>query len=209
MRSVLKRVGNGVIEIDYLNTNFYHLRKMKIEIQSVIDLITNSSTETFTILSDNAESLIKEVVNSILLAAKSELTFSDLFVYKEEFNDRWEDDYRGSYIRNFIEDEDTSKYGKVLLKIYDMASDKFSYWEGENGKALDFIYEEIKKVAIDNGALTYNEFCEQENSNCDYMPALKTFYIEVKEGLDNEDAKLAANALNSLELLYSADYYCG
>lgn len=107
---------------------------MKIEIQSVIDLITNSSTETFTILSDNAESLIKEVVNSILLAAKSELTFSDLFVYKEEFDDRWEDDYRGSYIRNFIEDEDTSKYGKVLLKIYDMASDKFSYWEGENGK---------------------------------------------------------------------------
>lgn len=43
---------------------------MKIEIQSVIDLITNSSTETFTILSDNAESLIKDVVNSILLAAK-------------------------------------------------------------------------------------------------------------------------------------------
>lgn len=60
---------------------------MKIEIQSVIDLITNSSTETFTILSDNAESLIKDVVNSILLAAKSELTFSDLFVYKESIEE--------------------------------------------------------------------------------------------------------------------------
>lgn len=182
---------------------------MKIEVQSVIDLITNSSTETFTILSNNAESLIKDVVNSILSVAKSELTFSDLFVYKEEFDDRWEDYYRGSYIRDFVKDEDVSKYGKALLEIYDMASDKLSYWEGENGKALDFIYEEIKKVAIDNGAMTYGEFCEQENSNPDYMPALKTFYIEVKEGLDNENAKLAANALNSLELLHSADYYCG
>lgn len=114
---------------------------MKIEIQSVIDLITNSSTETFTILSDNAESLIKDVVNSI---------------------------------------------------------------------ALDFIYEEIKKVAIDNGAMTYNEFCKQENDDSyDYMPALKTFYVNVKEGLDNEDAKLAACALNALEELYSADYRCG
>lgn len=183
---------------------------MKIEIQSVIDLITNSSTETFTILSDNAESLIKDVVNSILLAAKSELTFSDLFVYKEEFDDRWEDEYRHNCIRCCIEDEDTGKYGKALLKIYDMASDKLPYWEGENGKALDFIYEEIKKVAIDNGAMTYNEFCKQENDDSyDYMPALKTFYVNVKEGLDNEDAKLAACALNALEELYSADYRCG
>lgn len=183
---------------------------MKIEIQSVIDLITNSSTETFTILSDNAESLIKDVVNSILLAAKSELTFSDLFVYKEEFDDRWEDEYRHNCIRRCIEDEDTGKYGKALLKIYGMASDKLPYWEGENGKALDFIYEEIKKVAIDNGAMTYNEFCKQENDDSyDYMPALKTFYVNVKEGLDNEDAKLAASAFNALEELYSADYRCG
>ena len=48
----------------------------------------------------------------------------------------------------------------------------------------------IKKVAIDNGAMTYNEFCKQENDDSyDYMPALKTFYVNVKEGLDNEDAK--------------------
>lgn len=91
-----------------------------------------------------------------------------------------------------------------------MASDKLPYWEGENGKALDFIYEEIKKVAIDNGAMTYNEFCKQENDDSyDYMPALKTFHVSVKEGLDNEDAKLAACALNALEELYSADYRCG
>lgn len=182
---------------------------MKINVQSVIDLITNSSTETFTILSDNAESLIKEVVNNILETGGSKLTFSDLFTYREEYDDRWDDEYR-LFIKEYIRDEDGSDYGKSLLDIYDLAIDKLTYWEGENRKAFDFIFEEIKKIAINSGAMTYNEFCEQQNENeYDYTPALRSFHIDVKEGLDNESAKFAASALNSLELLYSADYRCG
>lgn len=38
---------------------------------------------------------------------------------------------------------------------------------------------------------------------------MKLQKYEVKEGLDSENAKLAARALNSLELLYSADSYYG
>lgn len=45
---------------------------MKIKIQSVIDLITNSSTETFTILNGNAECIIRNIVDALLAFLESE-----------------------------------------------------------------------------------------------------------------------------------------
>lgn len=48
---------------------------MKIKIQSVVDLITNSSTETFTILNGNAERIIRDIVDALLASAGSALTF--------------------------------------------------------------------------------------------------------------------------------------
>ena len=49
--------------------------------------------------------------------------------------------------------------------------------------------------------------CVQDNTDeYDCMPALEELNIRVKYGLDNEDAEMAAKALNSLDTLYSADY---
>ena len=61
------------------------------KIQSVIDLITNSSTETFTISNGNAECIIRNIVDALLASAGSTLTFSDLFVFDTKFDDKWED----------------------------------------------------------------------------------------------------------------------
>jgi len=51
---------------------------MKINIQSISDIITNSSTEVFTMYSSSDVSTIKNIVNAIL-AINGDITFDDLF----------------------------------------------------------------------------------------------------------------------------------
>ena len=51
---------------------------MKINIQSVSDIITNSSTEVYTIYSIRDKQAIKEIVNA-LLSINGDLRFDDLF----------------------------------------------------------------------------------------------------------------------------------
>ena len=83
-------------------------------------------------------------------------------------------------------------------------------WCDSKTKALEYIFSEIKRVAIENGALTYKEYCVQENEDAwDCFPALEELNIRVKDGLADKEAELAAKALNSLDTLYSADYRCG
>lgn len=54
----------------------------EIKIQSVSDIITNSSTEVFMVYNDSAFKNIKELVNAILALAGSDQTFDDLFEIK-------------------------------------------------------------------------------------------------------------------------------
>lgn len=70
---------------------------MKIKIQSITDLITNSSTETFTVLNDNAECIIRNIVDSLLASVGSTLMFSDLFVFDTKFDEI----YEGAIDRSF------------------------------------------------------------------------------------------------------------
>ena len=177
---------------------------MKIKIQSVVDLITNSSTETFTILNGNAERIIRDIVDALLASAGSALTFSDLFVFDTKFSDKWEDAYY-DYIRDFIKDG-YDDYAKSLEKLYTDGWDAGD-WSESKSKALEYIFDEVKRVAIENGAQTYEEYCIEQNDGAwDSFPALEELNIRVKDGLDNEDAEMAAKALNSLDTLYSADY---
>lgn len=51
---------------------------MKINIQSVSDVITNSSTEIYTVCTEYTLDRLKDIVNSILKIADSTLTADDL-----------------------------------------------------------------------------------------------------------------------------------
>ena len=59
---------------------------MKINIQSISDIITNSSTEVFTMYSSSDVSTIKNIVNAIL-ALNSDITFDDLFKIEMHISD--------------------------------------------------------------------------------------------------------------------------
>lgn len=52
---------------------------MKIEIKSITDVITNSSTEAFTIIPPDSVETIKKAVNELIKLAGVPFTFDDLF----------------------------------------------------------------------------------------------------------------------------------
>lgn len=60
--------------------------KVDIKIQSISDVITNSSTEVYTIYTTNDIKTIKSIVNA-LLAINGDLTFDDLFDIKLLINE--------------------------------------------------------------------------------------------------------------------------
>ena len=55
------------------------MNKLVIPIHSFVDLITNSSSETFISYDESSINAIKELVNSLLKTAGSALTSDDLF----------------------------------------------------------------------------------------------------------------------------------
>jgi hypothetical protein len=62
-----------------------------IKIQSISDIITNSSTEVFCLYSQRDKEEIKKLVNAILAIGNSTVTFDDLFEIKMDVN--WEAAY--------------------------------------------------------------------------------------------------------------------
>ena len=97
-------------------------------------------------------------------------------------------------------------YAKSLEQLYSNGWN-IGDWSESKSQALEFVFNEMKRLAIEDGAQTYEEYCVEQNSDeYDCMPALEELNIRVKDGLDNKEAELAAKALNSLDTLYDTDY---
>lgn len=93
------------------------MEKITIKIHSFIDIITNSSTEIFVKASNNTIKSIKELVNSLLAIAKSEMKFDDIFTielgeeeetYHEYYSER-------SVIVKAIDENKESKLASGIL----------------------------------------------------------------------------------------------
>lgn len=67
---------------------------MFISVESIIDIITNSSTEIYTFPSDHAGDLLKKIINQILKEAGTDKTFDDLFEIEKVPNDYVEDEFK-------------------------------------------------------------------------------------------------------------------
>lgn len=98
-----------------------------IKIQSMTDVITNSSTSVFCVYEPNNLKTIKELVNSIL-AISGEYTFDDLFEIKF--------DYNYCAIQNFVEHDNY----KRMLGLSDDELEKY----------LNSLPEEILQSIIDD-----------------------------------------------------------
>lgn len=96
---------------------------MMVKIQSISDIITNSSSEVFVIYDQNGIDTIKTLVNSILKLSKSEYSCDDLFDFEFIWDDITEEYYN--------DDGGLERTGKTLEEYrQDMQNNCLNWKEG-------------------------------------------------------------------------------
>ena len=157
---------------------------MVIKVQSISDLITNSSTEVFVVYDSTNIDSIKNIVNAIL-AIDSSYTFDDLFTIKMIVSERaidkmyreWDDYFPGKTKPDSEED---------FVNYIDSLSDSELYTMEDNW--------------IDNDRSTYY---------WEYDTFYEGYQVNIKEGVEKSDKlQKAVDAIRSLDSIFSLDYSC-
>ena len=111
------------------------------KVKSVTNVITNSSSETFLVVNENAIDTVKNFINAILEAASSEKTCDELFDITpslcEDIKEYWEDwEWKDEYLeKKFkVKDQFNQIDGAIsrLLKIKEIVLDKVIQAKNEN-----------------------------------------------------------------------------
>lgn len=157
---------------------------MVIKVQSISDLITNSSTEVFVVYDSTNIDSIKNIVNAIL-AIDSSYTFDDLFTLKmivsehaiDKMYREWDDYFPGKTKPDSEED---------FVNYIDSLSDSELYTMEDNW--------------IDNDRSTYY---------WEYDTFYEGYQVNIKEGVEKSDKlQKAVDAISSLDSIFSIDYSC-
>ena len=157
---------------------------MVIKVQSISDLITNSSTEVFVVYDSTNVDSIKNIVNAIL-AIDSSYTFDDLFTLKmivsehaiDKMYREWDDYFPGKTKPDSEED---------FVNYIDSLSDSELYTMEDNW--------------IDNDRSTYY---------WEYDTFYEGYQVNIKEGVEKSDKlQKAVDAIHSLDSIFSLDYSC-
>lgn len=152
---------------------------MKINIQSISDIITNSSTEVFTMYSSSDVSTIKNIVNAIL-AINGDITFDDLFKIEMHISDTvfqylWENSEQIQ--KEFPNEEEFYDYLEALPleklsryeKIWDDAypyDGYYSFYDGYTVSLKDGVEEsELYKQAV-KAINTFDSIFDHEVCYC-------------------------------------------
>ena len=132
-------------------------KNIVLKIQSVSDIITNSSTEVFMVYDDTSFKNIKDLVNAILSLNKDNTyTFDDLFTVEASFD-------KEGFISMFPEYKDLSD-SELLQKAYEYDDDNYdgyplvnSYVVKAKSNVHDKVAVELSK--IDQIFQTYARYC--------------------------------------------------
>lgn len=150
---------------------------MKINIQSVSDIITNSSTEVFTMYRGSDVNTIKNIVNAIL-AINSDVTFDDLFKIEMHISDivyqyLWENSKQiqeefpnEDDFYNYLETlpvEKLSRYERIWDDVYPY-DEYVSFYDGytvsiKDGVEKTTIYEQAVKAINTFDSIFDHEIC--------------------------------------------------
>ena len=157
---------------------------MVIKIQSISDVITNSSTEVFVVYDSTNINSIKRIVDSIL-AIDGSYTFDDLFTIKMIVSEH---------------------------AIYKMYKEWDNYFPGKTkpDSEEDFIN---SLDSLSDSELSTIEDIWANNDCSTYYWEYNTFYegyqVNIKEGVEKSDKlQQAVDAIRSLDSIFSIDYSC-
>jgi hypothetical protein len=153
-----------------------------IKVQSISDIITNSSTEVFIVYDSSNIDSIKHVINAIL-SIDGHYTFDDLFTIKmtpaeyavEDLYENWENVFHDDPKPENID----------------------AFWEFINALSQ----EELNRyVGIWEGCQTYY---------WEAYPFYQGYSVSIKEGVEKTDKlQKAVDAIRSLDTIFSLDYTC-
>lgn len=155
---------------------------IKVKIQSISDVITNSSTEVFIVYDSSNIDSIKHIINAIL-SIDGHYTFDDLFTIKmnpaeyavEDLYKNWEDVFP-----NDPKPESLKEFDEFINSLPQEELDKYvSIWESSQ---------------------TY--YWES-------YPFYEGYSVSIKEGVEKTDKlQKAVDAIRSLDTIFSLDYTC-
>lgn len=147
------------------------------KINSMTDVITNSSTSVFVVYAEHNIDSIKELVNSIL-AIDGRYTFDDLFNISLEF------DY------------------DVIERYSEKLSDEFSEFIQDNAD-----YEEIlMSFDKEKKSRLADELWGFINYDYDYCNKSPYEYIEVTVKKDSPEVEKAAELISNIDRIFDIDY---
>ncbi len=147
------------------------------KINSMTDVITNSSTSVFVVYAESNIDSIKELVNSIL-AIDGRYTFDDLFNISLEFNYDIIERYAEQLSEEFSEfAQDNADYEKILNSFDE---EKKSRLADELWDFIDYDYEYCNKSPYD--------------------------YISVTVKKDSPEIEKAAELISNIDRIFDIDY---
>lgn len=147
------------------------------KINSMTDVITNSSTSVFVVYAESNIDSIKELVNSIL-AIDGRYTFDDLFNISLEFN------------------------YDIIERYSEQLSEEFSEFAQDNAdyeKILDSFDEEKKSRLAD-------ELWDFINYDYEYCNKSPYDYISVTVKKDSPEVEKAAKLIGNIDRIFDIDY---
>lgn len=157
---------------------------MVIKVQSISDLITNSSTEVFVVYDLTNIDSIKNIVNAIL-AIDSSYTFDDLFTIKMVVRDH--------AISKMYREWENYFPGKTKP---DSEKDFIDYVDSLSDSEIST----LEDVWINNDRSTYY---------WEYSTFYEGYQVNIKEGVEKTDKlQKAIDAIYSLDNIFSLDYSC-
>ena len=153
-----------------------------IKVQSISDIITNSSTEVFIVYDSSNIDSIKQVINAIL-SIDGHYTFDDLFTIKMNPADYAIDDMYKNWEDSFPNDpkpESIKEFDKFINSLSQEELDKYvDIWE----RSQTYYWESY--------------------------PFYEGYSVNIKEGIEKTDKlQKAVDAIRSLDTIFSLDYTC-
>lgn len=108
---------------------------MKIYVQSLSDIITNSSSETYTILRGESIESVKKIINSILDLAGHGFHWDDFFKIEEGFDEDYARDLHKDYWEDSDEHDENEEYKEptheeLLDFVHEYNEDRWDSGEG-------------------------------------------------------------------------------
>lgn len=156
-----------------------------INIQSISDLITNSSTEAFVVYDEGNVEDIKNLVNAILSLLDPSKTFDDYFTIEMQVN------YDAL---NDIFDELCANE-----ELYDSYPELKEYNTIEDYQDQDKYLRSLSTKTIDNYFYYYND-----NTYDNYKYQYEGFLISAK--VDNPIIQKVARVINNVDQIFNVDY---